>query len=92
MYAWLASSSLSVPMPTLRMMCTPGVSAGTMNIDMPSYALISGLVTAMTMKKLAYLAFDENHFSPFSTHSSPSLTALVVNSVGSAPPCGSVIE
>ena len=46
----------------------------------------------MTMKKLAYLAFDENHFSPFNTHSSPSLTALVVNSVGSAPPCGSVIE
>ena len=37
-------------------------------------------------------ANDENHFSPLMTHSSPSCTAVVVNTFGSAPPCGSVIE
>ena len=46
----------------------------------------------MTMKKSAKRAFDENHFSPLMTHSSPSRTALVVKISGSAPPCGSVIE
>jgi hypothetical protein len=40
----------------------------------------------------AVLAFDEKNFQPLITHSSPSLTAWVLNIVGSAPACGSVIE
>ena len=52
----------------------------------------SGSVTAITMKKLATWAWDENHFSPLITHSSPTNSARVVNTLGSAPPCGSVIE
>ena len=52
----------------------------------------SGLVTAMMMKKLAQRALEEKNFSPLMTHSSPSRTARVVNTAGSAPPCGSVIE
>ena len=73
-------------------MLTPGVSVGTRNIDMPWYALTSGLVTTMTMRNDAVLALEEKNFQPLMTHSSPSLTARVVNSVGSAPACGSVIE
>ena len=73
-------------------MCTPGVSVGTRNIDMPLYGLTSGLVTAMTMRNEAVLALDEKYFQPLITHSSPSLTARVVNSVGSAPAWGSVME
>ena len=52
----------------------------------------SALVTAMTMKKLAQRALEEKNFSPLMTHSSPSRTARVVKTPGSAPPCGSVIE
>ena len=37
-------------------------------------------------------ANEENHFSPLMTQWSPSCTAVVVNTFGSAPPCGSVIE
>ena len=37
-------------------------------------------------------ALEEKNFQPLITHSSPSLTARVVNSVGSEPPWGSVIE
>lgn len=37
-------------------------------------------------------ANDENHFSPLMIQCSPSGTADVVNTLGSAPPCGSVIE
>ena len=37
-------------------------------------------------------AFDEKNFHPLITHSSPSRSARVVNRVGSAPACGSVIE
>ena len=59
---------------------------------MPLYGLTSGFVTAMTMRNDAVLAFDEKYFQPLMTHSSPSLTARVLNSVGSAPACGSVIE
>ena len=73
-------------------MLTPGVSVGTRNIDMPWYALTSGLVTTITIRNDAVLAFDEKNFQPLITHSSPSRTARVVNSVGSAPACGSVIE
>ena len=50
------------------------------------------LVTAMTMRNEAVLALDEKYFHPLMTHSSPSLTACVLNSVGSAPACGSVME
>jgi hypothetical protein len=71
---------------------TPGVSAGTRNIDIPLYGLTSGFVTAMTIRNVAVLAFEEKYFQPSITHSSPSLTARVLNNVGSAPACGSVIE
>ena len=40
---------------------------------MPLYGLTSGLVTAMTMRNDAVLAFDEKNFQPLMTHSSPSL-------------------
>ena len=49
-------------------------------------------VTAITMMNEAVRAFDEKNFQPSMTQSSPSLTARVVNIVGSAPACGSVIE
>ena len=73
-------------------MSWPGVSDGTINIDMPLYGGTSGSVTAMTIRKAEIRALEENHFSPLMTHSSPSRTARVVKRVGSAPPCGSVIE
>jgi len=73
-------------------MLTPGVSVGTKNIDMPLYGLMSGLVTAITIKNEAVLALDEKNFHPLMTHSSPSLTARVLNIVGSAPAWGSVME
>src|SRR5213595_1474695 len=92
MRAWDPSPSRSPPRPTLRTMLMPGVSAGTRNIDMPLYGLTSGLVTAMTIRNDAVLALEEKNFQPLITHSSPSLTAPVLNSVGSAPACGSVIE
>ena len=59
---------------------------------MPLYGLTSGLVTAMTIRNDAVLALDEKYFQPLMTHSSPSLIACVLNSVGSAPACGSVME
>ncbi len=46
----------------------------------------------MTMRNVAHLALEEKNFHPLMTHSSPSRTARVVNTVGSAPPWGSVIE
>ncbi len=73
-------------------MLTPGVSVGTRNIDMPLYGLTSGFVTTITIRNDDVLAFDEKYFQPLITHSPPSLTARVVNRVGSAPACGSVIE
>src|SRR5437867_6891022 len=75
-----------------RRMLTPGVSASTRIIEHPWYGWTSGLVTHMTMRKSAMEPFDENHLWPFMTHSSPSRTALVLISVGSAPAPGSVIE
>ena len=59
---------------------------------MPWYALTSGLVTTITIRKEAVFALEEKNFQPLMTQSSPSRTACVVNSVGSAPACGSVIE
>ena len=56
-------------------MLTPGVSVGTRNIDMPWYGLISGFVTAMTIRNDDVFAFEEKYFHPLMTHSSPSLTA-----------------
>ena len=73
-------------------MFTPGVSVGSRNIDMPWYGLTSGLVTTITMRNDAVFALEEKYFQPLITQSSPSRTALVLNCVGSAPPCGSVIE
>ena len=70
----------------------PGVSVGTMNMLMRSVSGLSASVTAITSRNEANLALDENHFSPSSTHSSPSSVAEQVNTSGSAPPCGSVIE
>ena len=46
---------------TSRTMSTPGVSVGTTIIDEPSYGGTSGSVTAMTIRKSATDAFDENH-------------------------------
>ena len=46
----------------------------------------------MTIRKSLIDAFDENHLWPLITHSSPSRTAAVLSSVGSAPAPGSVIE
>src|SRR3546814_1862415 len=74
------------------MTSTPGVSVGTISIDIRSCGGFSGLVTTITIRKAAKRAFDENHFSPSITHSSPSRHARQVNSLGSAPACGSVIE
>jgi hypothetical protein len=73
-------------------MLTPGVAVGTRNMDIPWYALTSGSVTTITIRNSAVLALDEKNFEPLITHSSPSRTARVVNMVGSAPACGSVIE
>jgi hypothetical protein len=50
------------------------------------------LVRHITIRKSEMLAFDENHLWPLMTHSSPSRSARVVSSVGSAPAPGSVIE
>ena len=44
------------------------------------------------MKKEATDALEEKYFRPVITQSSPSRTARVVKTRGSAPPCGSVIE
>ncbi len=73
-------------------MWTPDVSLGTTNIDIRRWAGSSGSVTASTIRNEAKLAWDENHFSPLITHSSPSSSAVVTNWVGSEPPWGSVIE
>ena len=47
---------------------------------------------AMTMRNEAVRALEEKNFHPLITHSSPSLTAWVVNCWGSDPAWGSVIE
>ncbi|MCY1186275.1 hypothetical protein D9M71_226670 [compost metagenome] len=62
-----------------------------MNIDWLEISGASASVTTMTMKNSAKRAFEANHFLPLITHSSPSRTAVVVKTCGSAPPCGSVI-
>ena len=76
-----------------RTIVTPGVSAGTSSIDARWYLCASGSVTAMTIRKSATEALEENHLWPLMTHSSPSSTAVVCSSVGSEPAVsGSVIE
>jgi hypothetical protein len=78
---------------TSRTMSSPGVSVGTMIIELPWYGWTSGLVTAMTMRKSAADPFDVNHLWPLMTHSSPSRTARVSSNVGSDPAVSrSVIE
>ncbi len=44
------------------------------------------------MRNEATAALDDQYLRPSITHSSPSRRARVVNTRGSAPPCGSVIE
>jgi len=44
------------------------------------------------MRNDAVLALEEKNFQPLITHSSPSRSARVLKSVGSAPAWGSVIE
>src|ERR1019366_2801300 len=78
--------------PTLRTISTPGVPVGTRNIDIPLYGFTSGFVTAITMRNSAVRALDEKNFQPLMTHSSPSRSARVLKSVGSAPAWGSVME
>ena len=63
-----------------------------MNIERPSYGGASGWVTAITMRNDAIDAKEAEPTRPSMTHSSPSWKALVVNTFGSAPPCGLVIE
>ena len=71
----------------------PGVSTGTMNIEARWWGRASGSVTAMTMRKSAIEAFEENHLWPLRTQPSPSRSARVRSSVGSEPALsGSVIE
>ena len=70
---------------TSRTMSTPGVVTGTMIIDEPEYGCTSGLVTAITIRKSATDPLEVNHLCPLITHSSPSRTADVCNSVGSDP-------
>ena len=76
-----------------RRMSTPGVSAGTRNIEARWCGRASGSVTAITIRKSATEALLENHLWPVITQSSPSRTARVrkqrrVGAGGS----GSVIE
>src|SRR3954464_14249845 len=76
-----------------RTIVTPGVSAGTISIDARWYLWASGSVTAMTIRKSATEALDENHLCPLMTHSSPWSSARVWSRVGSEPAfSGSVIE
>src|SRR4051794_9320577 len=76
-----------------RTIVTPGVSAGTMSIEARWEVCASGSVTAMTIRKSATEALEENHLWPLMTHSSPSSSARVWGSVGSGPGVsGSVIE
>ena len=71
---------------------TPGVSVGTMIIEIPWRGCTSGFVTHINSKKSATDPCDVNHLCPLITHSSPSRTACVAINVGSAPAPGSVIE
>src|SRR5215213_9145433 len=79
---------------TSRRMFTPGVLVGTRIIENERYGTASGsrFVLHMTIRKSLIDAFELNHLCPLMTHSSPSSTAWVVSSVGSAPAPGSVIE
>ena len=46
---------------------TPGVSAGTMNIEARSCGAASGSVTAITIRKSAIDPFEVNHLCPLRT-------------------------
>ena len=52
---------------TSRRMFTPGVSIGTMNIVARWCGRASGSVTAITIRKSAIEAFEENHLWPVMT-------------------------
>jgi len=65
---------------------------GTRNVDAPLCTATSGLVIATTMKNDATEALDDQYLRPLMIQSSPSRVARVVNTRGSEPPCGSVME
>jgi hypothetical protein len=73
-------------------MVRPSVPAGTRNVEAPRWTGTSGSVIATTMKNEATDALEEKYFRPVITQSPPSRKARVLNTRGSAPPCGSVIE
>ena len=79
---------------TSRTIVTPGVSAGTMNIDARWYLCASGSVTAITIRKSAIEALEENHLWPLMTQLvAVEHRASSASSVGSEPAfSGSVIE
>ena len=68
-----------------RTISKPGVSVGTTNTDAWRCGRPSGLVSAKTNTMSATDALVMNHLWPLMTHSSPSLTAVVPITVGSAP-------
>ena len=70
---------------TSRRISTPGVSAGTTNIEARCDGRAPGSVTAITIRKSAIDPFEENHLRPLSSQSSPSRTARVASCVGSEP-------
>jgi hypothetical protein len=77
---------------TSRRISTPGVPVSTRNMEARWCGRASGSVTAMTIRKSAMEAFEENHLWPEMTQEEPSRTARVRRSVGSAPALGSVME
>ena len=93
MTAGLAGAVVGSPMVGMsRTMSTPGVSTGTMNIELPWYGWTSGLVTAMTMRKSATERVGRE---PLVAVDDPLVAVAhrrVASSVGSAPAPGSVIE
>src|SRR5436305_4911415 len=73
-------------------MFTPSALVGTMKVERRWYGGASGSVTAITIRNDEKCALDENHFSPLIAQLSPRSSARVAKTLGSAPPCGSVIE
>ena len=71
--------------PMSRTISIPGVPAGTTNTEACRWGRPSGLVSANTSTMSATEALVMNHLWPLITHSSPSLTAVVPMTVGSAP-------
>ena len=87
--AWLPSRPYSgsgwAIVPMSRTISMPGVPVGTTNTEAWRWGRPSGLVSAKTSTMSAIDAFVMNHLWPSITHSSPSRTAVVPITVGSAP-------